>query len=189
MSDACPIPDADTPVDVLHQGRWLTLKQRGGWEFVERNNPGGAVIIIAVTPADRVLFVEQFRVPILERTIEMPAGLVGDLDGMDDEDALLAARRELEEETGYACGDIRFLHAGPSSAGMSTEMMVFVHAIDLRKVGPGGGDASEDITVHEVERKQAGAWLVQKAREGFSIDPKLFAGLWLLEHDALFRQD
>lgn len=186
MNDKCMIPDADMPVDVLHEGHWLTLKQRGGWEFVERNNPGGAVIIIAVTPEDRILFVEQFRVPVMQRTIEMPAGLVGDLEGHDDEDALLAARRELEEETGYTSDTIRFLHAGPSSAGMSTEMMAFVRARQLRKVGPGGGDDSEDITVHEVDRKRAGAWLVQKAREGFSIDPKLFAGLWLLEHDQLF---
>lgn len=187
MSETCNIPDIDTPVDILHEGHWLTLKQRGGWEFVERNNPGGAVIIIAVTPEDKVLFVEQFRVPIMQRTIEMPAGLVGDLEGHDDEDVLLASCRELEEETGYACDDIRFLHAGPSSAGMSTEMMTFVRARDLRKVGPGGGDDSEDITVHAIERDQAGAWLVQKAREGFSIDPKLFAGLWLLDNDALFE--
>lgn len=189
MSEACNIPDADTPVEVLHEGRWLTLKQRGSWEFVERNNPGGAVIIIAVTPDDEVLFVEQFRVPIMQRTIEMPAGLVGDLEDHGDEDVLLAAGRELEEETGYASDDIRFLHAGPSSAGMSTEMMAFVRARNLRKVGPGGGDDSEDITVHAIERKQAGSWLLQKAREGFSIDPKLFAGLWLLDNDTLFEVD
>ncbi|HEX7341474.1 MAG TPA: NUDIX hydrolase [Rhodanobacteraceae bacterium] len=187
MTETCAIPDAATPVDVLYQGQWLTLKTRGHWEFVERNNPGGAVIIIAVTTDDCVLFVEQFRVPIMQRTIEMPAGLVGDIAGHDDESALLAAQRELEEETGYACDDIRFLHAGPSSAGMSTEMMAFVRAHGLRKVGPGGGDASEDITVHEIPRTRAGAWLLAKAREGYSIDPKLFAGLWLLEHDALFQ--
>jgi len=186
MSDECVIPDADTPVDTLYEGHWLTLRSRGSWEFVERNNPGGAVIIIAVTPEDNVLFVEQFRVPLLQRTIEMPAGLVGDLAGHGDEDPTLAAQRELEEETGYACESVRFLHAGPSSAGMSTEMIAFVRARNLRKVGPGGGDASEDITVHEVPRKQAGTWLVGKAREGYSIDPKLFAGLWLLDNDTLF---
>ncbi|HET7268695.1 MAG TPA: NUDIX hydrolase [Oleiagrimonas sp.] len=186
MSDECVIPDADTPVEMLYEGQWLSLKSRGRWEFVERNNPGGAVIIIAVTPEDKILFVEQFRVPLLQRTIEMPAGLVGDLADQADEDACLAAQRELEEETGYACDEVRFLHAGPSSAGMSTEMMAFVRARKLRKVGPGGGDASEDITVHEVPRKQAGTWLLTKAREGYSIDPKLFAGLWLLDNDTLF---
>lgn len=178
-----PIPtDASAPVETLYQGRWLTLRKRGRWEYVERNNPGGAVIILAVTPEDRILFVEQYRVAILQRTIEMPAGLVGDLAGQADEGALLAAQRELEEETGYRCGRIAFIHEGPSSSGMSTEMIAFARAYDLVRVGPGGGDASEDITVHEVPRDQAGAWLFARAAEGYSIDPKLFAGLWFIEH-------
>jgi len=178
--------EPQTP-ETLYQGRWLTLRRRGTWEYVERNTAGGgAVIIIAVTPEDKLLFVEQYRVPIGQKTIEMPAGLIGDLDGHDGEDALLAARRELEEETGYACERVQLVHAGPSSAGMSTEMMVFVHATGLRRSGPGGGDDSEEITVHEVARTQAGPWLLRMAREGYSIDPKLFAGLWFLEHADVF---
>jgi len=174
--------DAHAPVETLYRGRWLTMRQRGRWEYVERNNPGGAVIILAVTPEDRVLFVEQYRVPILQRTIEMPAGLVGDLAEQEGEGALIAAVRELEEETGYRCGRIEFIHEGPSSSGMSTEMIAFARARDLVKVGPGGGDESEDIIVHEVPRGEAGAWLFARAAEGYSIDPKLFAGLWFLEH-------
>lgn len=178
-----PIPtDASAPVETLYQGRWLTLRKRGRWEYVERNNPGGAVIILAITPDDRILFVEQYRVAILQRTIEMPAGLIGDLVDQADEGALLAAQRELEEETGYRCSRIEFIHEGPSSSGMSTEMIVFARAHDLVRVGPGGGDASEDIIVHEVPRDQAGAWLFARAAEGYSIDPKLFAGLWFIEH-------
>ncbi|OZB58059.1 MAG: DNA mismatch repair protein MutT [Lysobacterales bacterium 14-68-21] len=184
MNDAAGrIPDdAHAPVETLYQGRWLTMRQRGRWEYVERNNPGGAVIILAVTPEDRVLFVEQYRVPILQRTIEMPAGLVGDLAEQSDEGALIAAVRELEEETGYRCGRMEFIHEGPSSSGMSTEMIAFARAWDLEKVGPGGGDETEDIIVHEVPRTEAGAWLFARAAEGYSIDPKLFAGLWFLEH-------
>ena len=72
-------PDADAPREVLFEGRWLRLVQRGRWEYAERVHGGGmAVIIIAVTPADEVLFVEQFRIPLGKPTIEMPAGLVGD---------------------------------------------------------------------------------------------------------------
>jgi ADP-ribose pyrophosphatase len=174
--------DAREPEQVLYAGRWLTLKQRGRWEYVSRNNPGGAVIIVAVTPDDNVLFVEQYRVSILRNTIEMPAGLVGDLDDHGDEDALLAAQRELEEETGYACSHVTFLHEGPSSSGMSTEMIAFARAHNLRKVGAGGGDETENIIVHEVPRAEAGRWLFEKAAEGYSIDPKLFAGLWFIEH-------
>ncbi|MDO1530404.1 NUDIX hydrolase [Fulvimonas sp. R45] len=174
--------DADAPEETLYAGRWLSLLRRGRWEYAQRNNPGGAAIIVAVTPDDRVLFVEQYRVAIRQRTIEMPAGLVGDLAGQEDEGVLLAARRELEEETGWRCARAVLLHQGPSSAGMSTEMIAFVRAFDLTKVGPGGGDASENIVVHEVPRAGASAWLFARAAESYSIDPKLFAGLWLLEH-------
>ena len=176
--------DADAPVETLCEGRWLSLRKRGRWEYAERNNPGGAVIIVAVTPDDCVLFVEQYRVSILKHTIEMPAGLVGDLAAQPDESALLAAARELEEETGYRCGRVEFIHQGPSSSGMSTEMIAFVHAHDLVRVGAGGGDETENIVVHEVPRREAGAWLFARAAEGYSIDPKLFAGLWFLEHAA-----
>ena len=51
--------------------------------------------------------------------------------------------------------------------------------------GPGGGDESENIIVHEVPRTQAGQWLFARAAEGYSIDPKLFAGLWFIEHAGL----
>jgi ADP-ribose pyrophosphatase len=182
MTDNRIPADANAPVETLCQGRWLSLRKRGRWEYAERNNPGGAVIIVAVTPEDCVLFVQQYRVSILKHTIEMPAGLVGDLAGQADESALLAAARELEEETGYRCGRMEFIHEGPSSSGMSTEMIAFVRAHDLVRVGPGGGDESENIVIHPVPRREAGAWLFARAAEGYSIDPKLFAGLWFLEH-------
>lgn len=182
MNDERIPDDAHAPVQTLCEGRWLSLRKRGRWEYAERNNPGGAVIIVAVTPQDCVLFVEQYRVSILRHTIEMPAGLVGDLADQSDESALLAAARELEEETGYRCAHVEFIHEGPSSSGMSTEMIVFVRAHDLVRVGAGGGDESENILVHEVPRREAGAWLFARAAEGYSIDPKLFAGLWFLEH-------
>ncbi|WHZ18479.1 MAG: ADP-ribose pyrophosphatase [Rhodanobacteraceae bacterium] len=174
--------DAEVPVETLHAGQWLTLKRRGRWEFVERNNPQGAVIIVAVTPDDRLLFVEQYRVPIRQFTIELPAGLIGDAAHAGGDSVAGAARRELIEETGYDCARVVPLHSGPSSAGMSTEVMHFVRALDLRKVGDGGGDATENIVVHAVPRGEAGAWLHAMAGKGYSIDPKLFAGLWFLEH-------
>jgi ADP-ribose pyrophosphatase len=174
--------DAHAPVETLYEGRWLSLRRRGRWEFAERTNPGGAVIILAVTPEDNIVFVEQFRVAIGKFTIEMPAGLVGDLAEQHDEGALIAAKRELEEETGYRCARVTFVHEGPSSSGMSNEMIAFVRAHELVRVGPGGGDESENIVVHEVPRRDAGRWLFERAAEGYSIDPKLFAGLWFIQH-------
>lgn len=178
--------DASAASEMLYQGRWLSLRRRGHWEYAERNNPGGAVIILAVTPDDNILFVEQYRVAVQKFTIEMPAGLVGDLAGSESESVLLAAQRELEEETGYRCSRVSFVHEGPTTAGMSSEIIAFVRAHDLVKVGAGGGDESENIVVHEVPRKDAAAWLLARSADGYSIDPKLFAGLWFIEHAELF---
>jgi ADP-ribose pyrophosphatase len=176
-----------TETETLCNGRWLRLKRRGRWEFAERVNAGGGVIIIAVTAEDRLLLVEQYRAAIESKTIEMPAGLVGDLADSADEHAVEAARRELLEETGYSAGRIEFLMAGPSSSGMSNEIMAFVRAYDLVRVDAGGGDETEDIIVHEVPRADVPRWLVGKMREGYSVDPKMFAGLYFLEHgEALF---
>jgi ADP-ribose pyrophosphatase len=170
-----------TETEVLFNGRWLRLLRRGRWEFAERANPGGGVIIVAVTPEDRVLFVEQWREAVRSKTIEMPAGLVGDL-GDANESALVAATRELTEETGYRAGRVELLMAGPSSAGMSNEVIAFVRAYDLTREHAGGGDPTENISVHEIPRTEAPAWLLRKSREGYSIDPKLFAGLYFLDH-------
>ncbi len=173
-----------TESTLLFNGKWLRLLRRGTWEYAERTNPGGAVILVAVTPEDRVLLVEQFRVPIQQRTIEMPAGLIGDLSDAADEHWSDSARRELLEETGWHAGRFQFLMRGPSSAGMSTEQITFARALDLRRVGAGGGDASEDIIVHEVPRASVDAWLYERMQEGFSIDPKLYAGLYFLRFEA-----
>ena len=170
------------PAKTLHEGDWLRLVRRGHWEYAERTHGNGmAVIIAALTPDDRVLFVEQPRIPLAARSIEMPAGLVGDQPGEDTlEDA---ARRELVEETGWEPARVEVLMIGPTSSGMSSERIAFVRASGLAKVGPGGGDDSEDITVHEVPRAEAGAWLVAKQAEGYELDPKLWAGLWMLERN------
>ena len=168
--------------ELLYEGRWLRLVRRGHWESCERvHGEGMAVIIVACTPGDEVLFVEQPRVPLGARTIEMPAGLVGD---DNDEDTLeAAARRELVEETGWEPGHVEVLLVGPTSAGMSNERIAFVRARDLRKVGDGGGVDNEQITVHAVPRLDAPAWLMRKHAEGYEVDLKLWAGLWMLERN------
>ena len=130
----------------LYEGDWLRLVRIGHWESCERTHGQGmAVIVIAVTPADEVLFVEQHRIPLGARTIEMPAGLVGDDHA---EDTLAdAARRELIEETGWSPGRVEVLLTGPTSSGMSNERIAFVRARELQRVGEGGGVNDENIIV------------------------------------------
>lgn len=165
----------------LHEGRYLRLRRRGHWEYAERTNASAAVIVVAITPEQRLLFVEQFRPPIQALSIEMPAGLVGDLGSPETMES--AARRELLEETGWEAGCVEYLMEGPSSSGMSNEIIGFVRASKLRRVHAGGGDDSESIIVHEIALDEVAGWLDGKRRAGYSIDPKLYAGLYFVNHN------
>ena len=170
------------PPKVVYEGKYQRMVVRGSWEYSERTHAGGlAAIIIAVTPQDEVLFVEQFRVPLQALTIEMPAGLVGDITAGESIEA--SAIRELEEETGWTADHAEVLMIGPTSSGASSEKIAFVRATGLRRVGEGGGVDDEDIIVHAVPRAQAPAWLMRKRAEGFELDLKLWAGLWMIEHN------
>jgi len=164
--------------ETLYQGQYLRLKRHGHWEYAERCNASGAVIVVALTPENKLLFVEQYRIPIAARSIEMPAGLVGDLSDNDTIEA--AARRELLEETGWQATHIDLLMTGPTSSGLSNEMIAFVRARGLTRIDAGGGDESENITVHEVPLADAPRWLASKMAQGYSMDPKLWAGLWMI---------
>ena len=165
---------------IHYHGRYLNLVERDGWEYSTRNNAHAVVVIVAVTADDRLLLVEQFRRPVEARVIELPAGLVGDEAGPD-ESVLEAAKRELIEETGYAAGSLEFIMDCPSSAGMTDEIVSFVRADDLERIGPGGGDASEDIETHAIPLAEVDRWLEQKRRAGMPLDPKIFAALYWLE--------
>ncbi len=166
-----------------YAGRYLSLLERDGWEFASRSNASGVVVLVPVTGQGEIVLVEQFRKPVGKNVIELPAGLVGDHEDPD-ESVLSAARRELEEETGFAAEQLELLMECPSSAGMSDEIVSFVLARGLRRVGPGGGDDSEDIQVHIIPLKEVDQWLREQQVAGKSMDPKIYAALyWLSERD------
>lgn len=165
---------------ILAEGRHIRLVSRSGWEYVERVKISGIVAILAVTEDGRILLTEQYRKPVEKRVIELPAGLAGDVVGDEGEALAEAARRELLEETGYKAGRMIYLTQGPPSAGLSTEIITLFRALDLRKESDGGGDASEDITVHEVPVERAGEWLEEMSRKGLLIDPKVYTGLYFV---------
>ena len=165
----------------LHTGRFLSLVKEGHWEYADRTNATGASIIVAVTEEQKLLLVEQYLIPVHARTIELPAGIIGDEPGGSDEDHGEAARRELAEETGYEAGHIAVLTHGPASSGLTSETVTLFQATKLRRVGVGGGVGHEDITVHEVPLNGIDAWLEEKARSGVLVDPKVYAGLYFIE--------
>src|SRR5580698_8243511 len=144
---------------ILHTSKFLTLIKEGHWEYVDRVNATGAALILAVTPEQKILLVEQYRIPVHVRTIELPAGIIGDEPGLANEGHAEAARRELLEETGYLAEHIEALTTGPACSGITSERVTIFRATGLRRTGRGGGVAQEDITVHEVPLAEIVTWL------------------------------
>lgn len=162
------------------RGRYLGIAERAGWEFATRTNVCGVAVLIPVTADGEIVLVEQYRPPVQRRVIELPAGLIGD-QGDPDEPVEDGAQRELIEETGYRAGRLTRLLDCPSTSGMSDEIITFFLAEELTEAGPGGGDESEDITVHQVPLASAPTWLGQRREEGLYLDPKVFTALFWLD--------
>lgn len=161
---------------ILYRGRFLELRDRGTWEYVHRCTGSSVIAIVAVTPENKIVLVEQYRPSTNCNVIELPAGLVGD-DGAGDESALAAAKRELEEETGFQADQWALLAAGPPAAGLADEVVLLFFARGLTRVGKGGGVGHEQILVHEVARAELHSWFKAKTSAGCLVDPKVFAGI------------
>ncbi len=170
------IPDADAPEDITWQGDWITAKKRGRWEYVSRANDIRAAVILAVENGE-ILLVEQYRVPLGQRCLELPAGLIGDDDGGEDDDPLRAAKRELFEETGYEAANWEVVGEFFSSPGMVTESFTLLKATGLTKTGPGGGVGGEDIVVHRVRLSEFPYILDDFRRGNVGIDTRLLIAL------------
>lgn len=172
----------DEPEITQWQGRFISARTRGRWEYVSRARGIKAAVILAFTPEDEVVLVEQFRIPLGRPCIELPAGLIGDDDGGEDEDAATAAIRELEEETGYHAARMENLGEYFSSPGMVSEAFTLFRAHDLTRVGEGGGVEGEGITVHHVPRAEIAEFITARRAEGYAIDVRmlmLLSPAWL----------
>ena len=165
---------------VLHTGKFLTLIKEGHWEYVDRNHGTGVALIIGATTEQKVLLVEQYRIPVHARTIELPAGIIGDETGRPGETSAAAALRELLEETGYAAGRVEPVMTGASCSGITSERVTLFRAFDLHRTGKADGVAHEDIAVHEIPLVEVVKWLEVKAKSGVLIGPKVYAGLFFI---------
>ena len=159
--------DAET---VMWQGRFITAKTRGKWEYVSRARGIKAAVILALED-DHVLLVEQYRVPLGANCIELPAGLIGDHE--EGEDTLESAARELEEETGYRAESLEIAGEFFSSPGMVSESFSLVRASGLTKVSDGGGVDGENIIVHRIALSDVPEFVQTKRAEGCVVDVKL----------------
>ena len=164
--------DRDAPENIVWQGKYVVAKTRGRWEYVSRARGIRAAVIIAIEDG-HVLLVEQYRVPLGRVCLELPAGLIGDDDGAEDEPAEVAAIRELEEETGYTAARMDDLGEFHSSPGMASESFTLMRARGLCKVGDGGGTDSEDITVHRVPLSALPEFVAQRRALGHAVDVRI----------------
>ena len=163
------LDDLPSP-QLMWEGKFLRAFKRDKWEYASRSRDIRAVVILAEHDG-KVILVEQPRVPLDCRCIELPAGLVGDHDPHATPES--TAIHELEEETGFTAERVERLGDFYASPGMLSESFTLVRAHGVRKVGEGGGDDSEDIIVHLVARADIPNFLEQKRAEGYGIDAKL----------------
>lgn len=172
------MPQAE--VEVVADAEHLRIVRRGTWEYAERKSISGIVGIIPVTEEDEVVLIEQYRPPVDGRVVELPAGLVGDISGQEEESFESAAERELLEETGYQPKQLVRLFHSPPSPGMTSEDITFFLARNVEKVAAGGGDESEEIAVHVVPLAAVTDWLAGQREAGKLVDLKVYAGLFAL---------
>jgi ADP-ribose pyrophosphatase len=157
--------------EIMWEGRFISAVRDGNWEYVRRTRGISAAVILAETDDGEIILVEQSRIPIGRRCLELPAGLIGD--DYDDDNVEKAAARELEEETGYCAHEIQPLGEYYSSPGMVAESFTLVRATGLTRVGDGGGIEGEEIVVHHVPRADVVSFIEQKRDEGIGIDVRL----------------
>ncbi|HUP93241.1 MAG TPA: NUDIX hydrolase [Solimonas sp.] len=168
-------------VKTLHDGQFLKLLRDGHWEYVTRqNNAHGAAAMVAVTEAREIVLVEQYRIPLHARTIELPAGIIGDAQDNRDESIESSALRELLEETGYRGSVARVLCSGPTAPGLTSEFSNLVLVTGLKREHDCGGVEGEDITVHVVALDQVHDWLEAQRGKGLLIEPRVYAGLYFV---------
>lgn len=135
------------------------------------NHPG-AVAVIAVTADNKLLVVEQYRKALERSIIEIPAGKLEP-----GEEPAVTARRELEEETGYSCGELTYIQTFATSPGFADEVIHLYLARDLTLL-ENAAPLDEDefvelmaITIEEAEQMMA---------DGRIFDAKTaFAVLWM----------
>ena len=167
----------------IHAGRYLVVEKdrivRGDGSTSSRDivvHPG-AVVVIALDDEGNLLLVTQYRVPCGGAMLELPAGTLDTHEGVI-EDPLLAAHRELEEETGYRAASMERMGGFWSAPGFSTEYLTLYLATGLSPAGEGrlSPDDDEFLSLSRLHWRDA----VAAVEAGVIEDAKSIAGIMML---------
>ncbi len=131
----------------------------------------GASSVIPLLPDNQIILVKQFRYPVGQVTLEVPAGKL-DAEG---EDPLVCAERELSEETGYTAGKIWKLTTIATTVGFSNE---FIHLYAATDLIPGKQHPDDDEFINTVKIPLTAA--MQLVESGKIIDAKSIISILLL---------
>ena len=169
----------------LGSGKWIKLEEieyqdknqnTRKWERASRLNDLGAVGILAtLQPTNRLILIKQFRPPVNNTVIELPAGLIDK-----GETTNQAAERELKEETGYT-GVIEYIYpATCSSPGLTDEkiaiaVMTIDETLTVNQNVVQSLEPSEDIEVILIKKAELKSYLLQEMDAGHDCDAKLFS--------------
>lgn len=137
------------------------------WDYLEHRL--GASAVLAVTTSGKIILVKQYRPSIERYTWELPAGGRTSVD----EDFMVAAKRELTEETGYTSDDFTNLMTLKTTPAYCNEVVEIFLATDCKKTADQQLDEAEDIEVSEWEVEV----LLEKIYSGELQDAKTVAGI------------
>lgn len=132
----------------------------------------GASSVIPVFPNGDIILVKQYRYPIGEVTLEVPAGKLD----APDEDPLVCATRELSEETGYEAEHVEKLTTIATTVGFTNEK---IHMYMATGLTPGKAHPDEDEFINVVRMPLTQA--VQMVLDGKIFDAKSVASILMLE--------
>ncbi|MFO1084454.1 MAG: NUDIX hydrolase [Reyranellaceae bacterium] len=125
--------------------RWLRLRQPETPTAQPILELADWVDVIAITPDDGIVLVDQYRHGVAEVRTEFPAGAVDEA-----EEPLAAARRELLEETGYSSARWHAIGCAAVHPATQTNRIHCFLALDARKTADPVPDAGEIIHVREL---------------------------------------
>ena len=131
----------------------------------------GASSIIPLLPDNQIILVKQFRYPVGQVTLEVPAGKLDKVD----EDPIVCAERELSEETGYTAGKIWKLTTIATTVGFTNEV---IHLYAAKDLTPGKQHPDDDEFINTVKVPLTAA--LQLVESGKIIDAKSIISILLL---------